>query len=88
MRFFKVNNKDFSPVLKYSENTPDIVVNETYDKTSWKNENGGMIQDANIIARQEYGNSKKYSNNLPLKEVEIYETTKSCSFWIYQNIHS
>ena len=62
LEFKKVNNNDFSPILKYSEHTPNIVVDETYDKINWRGE-GGTINEHTIFVFQGYSG------------IEIYETT-------------
>ena len=64
LEFKKVNNNDFSPILKYSEHTPNIVVDETYDK----------INEHTIFVFQGYSGVES-NPNIPLKEIEIYETT-------------
>ncbi len=73
LEFKKVNNNDFSPILKYSEHTPNIVVDETYDKINWRGE-GGTINEHTIFVFQGY-NGVESDPNIPLKEIEIYETT-------------
>ena len=73
LEFKKVNNNDFSPILKYSEHTPNIVVDETYDKINWRGE-GGTINEHTIFVFQEYSGVES-NPNIPLKEIEIYETT-------------
>lgn len=73
LEFKKVNNNDFSPILKYSEHTPNIVVDETYDKINWRGE-GGAINEHTIFVFQGYSGVES-DPNIPLKEIEIYETT-------------
>ena len=73
LEFKKVNNNDFSPILKYSEHTPNIVVDETYDKINWRGE-GGTINEHTIFVFQGYSGVES-DPNIPLKEIEIYETT-------------
>ena len=73
LEFKKVNNNDFSPILKYSEHTPNIVVDETYDKINWRGE-GGAINEHTIFVFQGYSGVES-NPNIPLKEIEIYETT-------------
>ena len=73
LEFKKVNNNDFSPILKYSEHTPNIVVDETYDKINWRGE-GGTINEHTIFVFQGYSGVES-NPNIPLKEIEIYETT-------------
>ena len=73
LEFKKVNNNDFSPILKYSEHTPNIVVDETYDKINWRGE-GGIINEHTIFVFQGYSGVES-DPNIPLKEIEIYETT-------------
>ena len=73
LEFKKVNNNDFSPILKYSENTPNIVVDETIDKINWRGE-GGIIDKHTVFISQRY-NGEENNPNIPLKEIEIYETT-------------
>ena len=73
LEFKKVNNNDFSPILKYSEHTPNIVVDETYDKINWRGE-GGTINEHTIFVFQGYSGVES-DPNTPLKEIEIYETT-------------
>ena len=73
LEFKKVNNNDFSPILKYSEHTPNIVVDETYDKINWRGE-GGTINEHTIFVFQGYSGVES-EPNIPLKEIEIYETT-------------
>ena len=73
LEFKKVNNNDFSPILKYSEHTPNIVVDETYDKINWRGE-GGAINEHTIFVFQGYSGVES-EPNIPLKEIEIYETT-------------
>ena len=73
LEFKKVNNNDFSPILKYSEHTPNIVVDETYDKINWRGE-GAAINEHTIFVFQGYSGVES-NPNIPLKEIEIYETT-------------
>ena len=73
LEFKKVNNNDFSPILKYSEHTPNIVMDETYDKINWRGE-GGTINEHTIFVFQGYSGVES-DPNIPLKEIEIYETT-------------
>ena len=73
LEFKKVNNNDFSPILKYSEHTPNIVVDETYDKINWRGE-GGVINEHTIFVFQGYSGVES-DPNISLKEIEIYETT-------------
>lgn len=72
--FIKVNNNDFSPILKYSENTPEIIVDKTSDETNWKDGYGGNLYKHSIMVSQSYL-SPEDNPNLLLKEVEIYETS-------------
>ena len=73
LEFKKINNNDSSPILKYSEHTPNIVVDETYDKINWRGE-GGTINEHTIFVFQGYSGVES-DPNIPLKEIEIYETT-------------
>lgn len=71
--FTKVNNGDFFQILKYSENTPNVVIDETYDKVNWRAE-GGIIDSRTTHISQSYTGPED-APNIPLKEIEVYETT-------------
>ncbi|MDY3528899.1 hypothetical protein PG593_03775 [Riemerella anatipestifer] len=72
VEFTKVNNGNYSPILKNSENLPHIVIDKN-GKEEWKNSSN---KDALMIS-QSY--TSEDNTNIPLKEMEIYETTAPIS---------
>ena len=73
LEFKKVNNNDFSPILKESENTPNIVIDKL-GENEWRDGYGGMLNKNSLTVSQSYTGSEN-DPNIPLKEIEIYETT-------------
>lgn len=69
--------KEAMDFLKDFSNTyipPEIIVDKTSDETNWKDGYGGNLHKHSIMLSQSYLGSED-NPNLPLKEVEIYETS-------------
>lgn len=73
LEFKKVNNNDFSPILKESKNTPNIVIDKL-GENEWRDGYGSMLNKNSLTVSQSYTGSEN-DPNIPLKEMEIYETT-------------
>ena len=73
LEFKKVNNNDFSPILKESKNTPNIVIDKL-GENQWRDGYGSMLNKNSLTVSQSYTGSEN-DPNIPLKEMEIYETT-------------
>ena len=73
LEFKKVNNNDFSPILKESKNTPNIMIDKL-GEDEWRDGYGSMLNKNNLTISQSYIGSEN-DPNIPLKEMEIYETT-------------
>ena len=73
LEFKKVNNNDFSPILKESKNTPNIVIDK-FGENQWRDGYGSMLNKNSLTVSQSYTGSEN-DPNIPLKEMEIYETT-------------
>ena len=73
LEFKKVNNNDFPPILKESKNTPNIVIDKL-GENEWRDGYGGMLNKNSLTVSQSYTGSDN-DPNIPLKEIEIYETT-------------
>ena len=73
LEFKKVNNNDFSPILKESKNTPNIMIDKL-GENQWRDGYGGMLNKNSLTVSQSYTGSEN-DPNIPLKEMEIYETT-------------
>ena len=73
LEFKKVNNNDFSPILKESKNTPNIVIDKL-GENEWRDGYGSVLNKNSLTVSQSYTGSEN-DPNIPLKEMEIYETT-------------
>ena len=73
LEFKKVNNNDFSPILKESKNTPNIMIDKL-GEDEWRDGYGSMLNKNSLTVSQSYIGSEN-DPNIPLKEMEIYETT-------------
>ena len=73
LEFKKVNNNDFSPILKESKNTPNIMIDKL-GEDEWRDGYGSMLNKNNLTISQSYTGSEN-DPYIPLKEMEIYETT-------------
>ena len=73
LEFKKVNNNDFSPILKESKNTPNIVIDKL-GENEWRDGYGSVLNKNSLTVSQSYTGSEN-DPNIPLKEIEIYETT-------------
>lgn len=70
--FTKVNNGNFSAILKNSENLPNVVIDKLGNE-EWRDKNNGLIDKNSLEISQIYTGAED-TPNLSLKEVEIYET--------------
>ena len=73
LEFKKVNNNDFSPILKESKNTPNIVIDKLREN-EWRDGYGSVLNKNSLTVSQSYTGSEN-DPYIPLKEIEIYETT-------------
>ena len=73
LEFKKVNNNDFSPILKESKNTPNIVIDKL-GENEWRDGYGSVLNKNSLTVSQSYTGSEN-DPYIPLKEIEIYETT-------------
>ena len=73
LEFKKVNNNDFSPILKESKNTPNIMIDKL-GEDEWRDGYGSMLNKNSLTISQSYTGSEN-DPYIPLKEMEIYETT-------------
>ena len=73
LEFKKVNNNDFSPILKESKSTPNIMIDKL-GEDEWRDGYGSMLNKNNLTISQSYTGSEN-DPYIPLKEMEIYETT-------------
>ena len=73
LEFKKVNNNDFSPILKESKNTPNIMIDKL-GEDEWRDGYGSMLNKNSLTISQSYTGSEN-DPYIPLKELEIYETT-------------
>ena len=73
LEFKKVNNNDFSPILKESKNTPNIMIDKL-GENEWRDGYGGVLNKNSLTVSQSYTGSEN-NPDIPLKEMEIYETT-------------
>ena len=73
LEFKKVNNNDFSPILKESKNTPNIMIDKL-GEDEWRDGYGSVLNKNSLTISQSYTGSEN-DPYIPLKEIEIYETT-------------
>ena len=73
LEFKKVNNNDFSPILKESKNTPNIMIDKL-GEDEWRDGYGSVLNKNSLTISQSYTGSEN-DPYIPLKELEIYETT-------------
>ena len=73
LEFKKVNNNDFSPILKESKNTPNIMIDKL-GEDEWRDGYGSVLNKNSLTISQSYTGSEN-DPYIPLKEMEIYETT-------------
>lgn len=76
MGFTKVNNFDLAPILKDLDKISSrIKIDETYDKTNWRNGIGEGISDLKKEIKVFQGYGTVDYGLVDVEEIEVYETT-------------